>query len=127
MNKAMLCGVLVLSFVGCGGNKSAPASEVPETPSDVSAAPETVVEAPAEDTAATEGDVVAGEGACTTDADCVPSACCHAPTCVSKDNAPSCDEVMCTKECRLGTLDCGGSCLCQDGKCAARVSAQPAM
>ncbi len=74
---------------------------------------------------AAAGQVVVGTDACATDADCVPAGCCHAAACVATANAPACGEVMCTTECRFGTLDCGGSCLCQDGHCAARLSQAP--
>ncbi len=59
--------------------------------------------------------------ACKTDADCVPAECCHPKTCVAKGSAPSCGGVMCTKECRGGTMDCGGGCHCDKGSCAARL------
>jgi hypothetical protein len=63
----------------------------------------------------------ASGGACKTDADCVPAQCCHATSCVAKGAAPDCKATMCTKECRGGTLDCGGGCFCQQGKCNARL------
>ncbi|MCX6708748.1 MAG: hypothetical protein NTW67_03850 [Candidatus Woesearchaeota archaeon] len=56
---------------------------------------------------------------CSSDADCVPADCCHAIACVSKSQAPQCAGMMCTMECRGGTLDCGGSCGCKEGKCSA--------
>lgn len=59
--------------------------------------------------------------ACKTDADCVPAECCHPKTCVAKGSAPNCSDMMCTKECRGGTMDCGGGCFCQQGQCAARL------
>lgn len=71
-------------------------------------------------------ELVMSDDACTTDADCVPAGCCHAAACTAAANATSCDDVMCTSECRYGTLDCGGSCLCHEGHCAARLSAPPA-
>lgn len=58
---------------------------------------------------------------CSSDSDCVPATCCHATECVPKDQAPDCDDVMCTMECRPGTLDCGGSCACVEGECTAQV------
>jgi hypothetical protein len=58
---------------------------------------------------------------CSSDADCVPATCCHPKTCVAKSAAPDCSATMCTKECRGGTLDCGGSCLCKEGRCDARL------
>lgn len=63
-----------------------------------------------------------GDDPCTTDADCVPAQCCHADACVAKQNAPDCTDVMCTMECRAGTIDCGGGCLCFEGRCAARLN-----
>ena len=66
--------------------------------------------------------VVATDIACTSDADCVPAGCCHADTCVAASDAPECKDVMCTADCRAGTLDCGGGCLCQEGRCAARIA-----
>lgn len=58
---------------------------------------------------------------CNTDADCMPSICCHPNSCVNKDFANSCDDgLICSAECRPGTLDCGqGSCLCVNHKCNA--------
>ncbi len=64
---------------------------------------------------------VAGADACKTDADCVAEQCCHPTSCVARANAPSCAGTMCTRECRGGTMDCGGGCLCQAGRCAARL------
>ncbi|NOY93705.1 MAG: hypothetical protein GXP55_21175 [Deltaproteobacteria bacterium] len=66
-----------------------------------------------------------GGDACETDADCVPAGCCHATSCAAQANAPSCGDVMCTQDCRYGTLDCGGGCLCHEGHCAARLSGPP--
>lgn len=64
---------------------------------------------------------VSGNGAeCKTDADCVPAQCCHPTACVPASEAPSCDDVMCTMECKPGTLDCGGSCGCVEGQCVGR-------
>jgi hypothetical protein len=75
---------------------------------------------------ASPASLAVGSDACTTDADCVPAGCCHAAACVGAANAPSCGDVMCTSECRYGTLDCGGGCLCHEGHCAARLSEPPA-
>jgi len=71
------------------------------------------------------GELVIGEDACTSDADCVPAECCHAAACVGRASAPDCGDAMCTMECRYGTMDCGGSCLCHEGRCAARLSPPP--
>ncbi|MBX3252127.1 MAG: hypothetical protein KF901_33440 [Myxococcales bacterium] len=72
-----------------------------------------------------EGELAVGEDACETDDDCVPAECCHAAACVAQANAPNCEDMMCTQECRYGTLDCGGRCLCHEGRCAARLSVPP--
>ncbi|MGE0785840.1 MAG: hypothetical protein AB7S26_09145 [Sandaracinaceae bacterium] len=69
-----------------------------------------------------ETDLVVGEDACETDADCVPAACCHAAACVAVTDAPACEDVMCTAHCAAQTLDCGGACLCHEGRCAARLN-----
>lgn len=63
------------------------------------------------------------EGAeCATDSDCVPAACCHAAACVPVARRPACDGVMCTMNCQPGTLDCGGSCACNAGRCSANLA-----
>ncbi len=59
---------------------------------------------------------------CSSNADCVPAQCCHATTCVPASQAPQCDGVACTMECRAGTMDCGGGCGCQNGKCIAQLA-----
>ena len=60
---------------------------------------------------------------CSTDGDCVPNDCCHSTTCVAKVDAPGdkCKEAMCTMDCRAGTTDCGGGCLCRSGKCVVQL------
>jgi hypothetical protein len=62
-----------------------------------------------------------GTDPCKKDSDCVKETCCHPTMCVSKDKAPSCKEAVCTLDCKYGTMDCGGGCVCKDGKCAANV------
>lgn len=62
-----------------------------------------------------------GTDPCKKDSDCVKETCCHASMCVSKDKAPSCKDAVCTLDCKYGTMDCGGGCVCKDGKCAANV------
>ena len=58
---------------------------------------------------------------CNSDFDCVPASCCHATTCVNKNQAPNCSRVACTMECRGNTLDCGeGSCSCINNKCSVK-------
>lgn len=70
-----------------------------------------------------EGKLVVGEDPCTSDADCVPQQCCHATTCGSAANAEACGpDTACTMDCRADTMDCGGGCLCHEGKCAARLA-----
>ena len=60
------------------------------------------------------------EAECSKDLDCVKATCCHPTLCVPKEKAPNCEGMMCTMECRPGTLDCGqGSCKCIDNKCRA--------
>ena len=63
-----------------------------------------------------------GDDTCTTDADCVPASCCHADACVAASNAPECGDVLCTLECQPGTMDCGGGCFCDGGRCAAQLA-----
>ncbi|MBI4146871.1 hypothetical protein HY489_06060 [Candidatus Woesearchaeota archaeon] len=54
---------------------------------------------------------------CDSAQDCVKNSCCHATACVPKFASPSCEGVACTMDCKPGTLDCGGSCGCIDGRC----------
>jgi len=57
---------------------------------------------------------------CTQDSDCVQAQCCHATSCVAKENAPDCTGIFCTQECQPDTLDCQqGACQCIDNKCEA--------
>jgi len=63
-----------------------------------------------------------GSDRCTRDEDCVPAQCCHAAQCVERSRTASCQDVMCTMECRAGTLDCGGHCACREGHCAAVIA-----
>jgi putative hemolysin len=66
------------------------------------------------------GECSKGEGNyCLSDSDCVKDSCCHPKGCVAKEKAPSCKEIMCTQVCEPGTLDCGGSCKCENSKCRA--------
>lgn len=59
---------------------------------------------------------------CESDNDCFPGECCHATSCVLETDIPNCDGVMCTEECREGTMDCGqGKCACREGKCVAEL------
>ena len=58
---------------------------------------------------------------CFANADCVAATCCHATECVHPDQAPNCEGVMCTMDCQPGTMDCGGGCSCEEGKCTANI------
>lgn len=69
--------------------------------------------------------LVVGDDPCESDADCVKATCCHATACVAAANAPDCSDAMCTADCQFGTTDCGGGCLCHEGRCAARLSEEP--
>lgn len=60
--------------------------------------------------------------ACTTDDDCVPADCCHANSCTIKEDGPDCAAVSCSAECVGQTMDCGGFCACQNGKCVAELN-----
>lgn len=61
-------------------------------------------------------------GACRADADCVPATCCHPTACTTAASAPRCDGIVCSRECRPATLDCGGRCVCRDGRCEAHLA-----
>lgn len=115
---AALTLTFALSLVGCASDEPADQETIHLPP-------------PAEENPGeTQGggdDLVIGEDACETDADCVPAGCCHAAACVGTANAPDCTDMMCTQECRYGTLDCGGRCLCHEGRCAARLSEAPVL
>jgi len=68
------------------------------------------------------GTALAGGPECKVDADCVPLDCCHSTKCTPRGEAPDCTDVACTAECRPGTLDCGGRCICtSDGQCFAKL------
>lgn len=118
--------VAILGVAACGGaddDRSTAPIVLPE--------PEQTGDAPSEDEPSEdapggdEPELVVSDDACTSDADCVPAECCHAAACVGRSNAPACGDAMCTMECRYGTLDCGGGCLCHEGRCAARLSQPP--
>lgn len=113
---------LLLSFA-CSGDQTATAH--PVTPPDNGGEP-TDPEVPEETPEETSANMVVGTDECVSDADCIPAECCHATACVAVANAPSCGDAMCTQECRYGTIDCGGGCLCHEGHCAARLSEVPA-
>jgi len=57
---------------------------------------------------------------CSKDSDCVPASCCHPDSCVPAGEAPNCEGMMCTMECKPDTMDCGqGDCKCINNKCKA--------
>jgi len=98
---------LLLLLAACGG---AAADAAPAT-----AAP----------TTASAGAATAAAPACRSDADCVPAQCCHPTTCVLRADAPDCSAVACTRHCAPDTMDCGGRCLCRDGRCEAILAGHP--
>ena len=58
---------------------------------------------------------------CEADSDCVPAPVCHPTYCVRRPANPQ-KGMVCSMECRPGTLDCGqGECKCIDGKCKAVI------
>lgn len=118
-----------LACIGCKQKETASASPQtePGSPGDEPvASPPSSEQPPTEPpSGGQEPPIVVSDAPCETDADCVPAQCCHAAACTNTAQAPSCDEVECTEECRFGTLDCGGACSCQEGKCAARLSVAP--
>lgn len=70
-------------------------------------------------------EVVTTDVPCTSDAECVKDSCCHATSCVAIADAPDCSAAVCTLECRAKTMDCNGGCVCQEGRCAARLWSAP--
>ena len=124
--------ILVLLGVLSACEKDRPAAEQP--------GPTVIVEQPGATPASETGDeqptptepeygtidVLVTDVACQSDADCVKDSCCHATGCVAVADAPDCSAAVCTLECRAGTMDCYGGCVCQDGRCAARRWAPPA-
>jgi len=115
---AVLLVCNAVAFLGCGAPSDDPVEPVGDVPG-----VQPVGEQGGDDVkpeAATAG------GACAGDADCVAAECCHAKTCTTKDNAPDCSDMMCTLDCRGGTMDCGwGKCVCKDGQCAAEINPPP--
>ena len=121
MKPQILLLTLALGLSACGGDEEPAAQPIVIAPSE--GGEETA--APDEPAPSAEGELVISDDACETDADCVPAACCHAAACVAAGNAPDCADVMCTADCQYGTMDCGGGCLCHEGRCAARLSEAP--
>mmetsp|Transcript_28518 Transcript_28518/g.32970 ORF Transcript_28518/g.32970 Transcript_28518/m.32970 type:complete len:147 (-) Transcript_28518:220-660(-) len=60
---------------------------------------------------------------CTMDADCVPSSCCHATSCIrnSSPTLKDCSDVLCNAVCKPFTLDCGGECRCVNQNCTSVI------
>lgn len=119
--------LLATAVAGCGGSRqddpgTIHLDDTPQQPQTSAPPSEPTPEPPPPDE---PGELVVGDDACETDADCVPADCCHPAACVHSQNAPACGDAMCTSDCRYGTLDCGGRCLCHEGRCAARLSVQP--
>lgn len=110
--RSTIVSLLFLSlFTGCPKSAEQP-PPAPEPQPETTVAPATTAEPE-------EGGTPAQ---CSVDADCVPASCCHATSCVPVAQQQDCSEQMCTKECRGGTLDCGGRCACEAGSCAAKLS-----
>ena len=115
MKKTQFCNLLVLALffaMACGSACGGGASEADNE--------SVTTEKPDNDEPTKEDAVAKGEASkkCESDADCIPSQCCHAPACVAKADAPKCEEIMCTDDCQEGTMDCGaGSCSCVEGTC----------
>jgi putative hemolysin len=60
---------------------------------------------------------------CEQDNDCIPASCCHPTSCINKNFSTNCIGIMCTMDCKIGTLDCGyGSCKCINKKCSAIIN-----
>jgi hypothetical protein len=112
-------------FGACGSSESrsaTPSSAIETPPATTTSGADTTTSTTTEPSGPT---IVDSTDACTSDADCVPGGCCHPATCVARANAPACGDSVCTTDCRYGTLDCGGSCLCHAGHCAAQLSQLP--
>jgi hypothetical protein len=76
---------------------------------------------PEEEAAPGRTQIVATDVPCQQDSDCVRATCCHATTCVAASARPDCSATACTADCRAGTMDCNGGCLCQAGTCATKL------
>jgi hypothetical protein len=126
--------VVLVTVVGWGGcDRQAPSVEHADA-QQVDPAPDVVIESPGQEPEPTtpaderpeeappgRTEIVMTEVACQQDSDCVRATCCHATTCVAASARPDCSSVACTADCRAGTMDCNGGCLCQAGRCAAKL------
>ncbi len=108
---------LALSACG-GGNAELPGAE--QNPTEMAAQATGEVSDLAQET--TQAATGAGGSQCSTDAECVPDACCHAKGCVPKAEGPqNCADMVCSMECAPGTMDCGaGACACLNGTCGVK-------
>jgi hypothetical protein len=114
---------LAIVLIGCNGGGSIPARESPSSGGRVANESPVV---PAADASRTNVSDPLPDGAeCARDEDCAPTACCHAVACAPVAQRPACEGVMCSMDCRPGTIDCGGGCLCQAGRCGARLAPGP--
>lgn len=121
----------IVSVAGCDRGQATTAKQ-PDQP-DITApvivespgaAPESATEPaadPADENNSGRTEIVATQIDCQQDSDCVEATCCHATTCVAASARPDCASAACTADCRAGTMDCNGGCLCQAGKCAAKL------
>lgn len=123
-----LLGVLLAWSSGCEKDRPTP-EQPPEGPTVIVEQPGATPVSETGEEASASGleqpdfgslDVLMTDVACQSDADCVKDSCCHATSCVAIADAPDCSGAVCTLECRGGTMDCYGGCMCQDGRCAAR-------
>ncbi len=118
--RARIVTLALLSFlVACGARDEGPSSS--EGASTEGAGSEDGTSS----TPAADPHMVLSDDACESDADCGPAECCHAAACVAAARGPACGDALCTTDCRYGTIDCGGACLCFEGRCAARLSEPP--
>lgn len=138
----MLALAVSLALASSGCEKHPPAPTQPSDPAGPTEPTGVIVEQPGSDPVESapgeagdepgdSGDVggqtkiVATDVPCQRDDDCVKASCCHASTCVARADAPDCSQSMCTADCQAGTMDCNGGCLCQAGKCAAKLWVPP--
>jgi hypothetical protein len=64
--------------------------------------------------------IIAGTGACTTDADCARETCCGPRTCTARRNAPQCNGVGCGQSYVAGEMtESTARCVCDRGACGA--------
>jgi hypothetical protein len=102
----------LFALVACGTSTPEPGRPAPDDTASIPSAAASEAVPP---------NLVVSQDACQSNADCVPATCCHAAACTTKEKAQSCDGVMCTQVCQPGTMDCGGGCLCFEGRCAAKL------